>query len=106
MTVTIQNLIPEKITRRLNYSNACYHLVQNLLSSRLLSRNVKIRIQRTIILPVVLYECKTWSLTLREEQRVFENRVLRRIFGAKRDEVTGQWRKLHSEELHDLYFSP
>jgi len=65
-------------------------------------------IYRTIILPVVLYGCKTWSLTLREERRlrVFENRVLRRVFGPKRDEVTGKWRKLHNEELSDLYCSP
>jgi hypothetical protein len=76
-----------------------------LLSSRLLSKNLKIRIYKTIILPVVLYGCKTWSLTLREEHRlrVFGNRVLRRIFGPKIDEVTGEWRKLHNEELHDLY---
>jgi hypothetical protein len=69
---------------------------------------VKIKIYRTIILPVVLYGCETWSLTLREEHRsrVFENRVLRRIFGPKRDEVTGGWRKLHNEELHGLYSSP
>jgi hypothetical protein len=62
----------------------------------------------TIILPVVLYGCETWSLPLREERRlrVFENRVLRRLFGLKRDEVTGEWRKLHNEELHDLYFTP
>jgi hypothetical protein len=62
----------------------------------------------TLILPVVLYGCETWSPTLREELRlrVFENRVLRRIFGPKRDEVTGEWRKLHSEELHNLYSSP
>jgi hypothetical protein len=61
-----------------------------------------------IILPVVLYGCETWSLTLREEHRlkVFENRVLRRIFGPKRDEVTGEWRKLHNKEFHDLYSSP
>jgi hypothetical protein len=72
-------------------ANACYHAVQNLWSSRLLSRNVKIKIYKTIILPVVLYGCETMSLTLREEHRlrVFENRVLRRIFGSKRDKVTG-----------------
>jgi hypothetical protein len=68
----------------------------------------KIRIYKTIILPVVLYGCETWSLTVREEDRlrVFENRVLRRIFGPKRDEVTGGWRKLHNAELHNLYSSP
>jgi hypothetical protein len=78
------------------------------LSSRLLSRNVKVKIYKTIILPVVLYGCETWPHTLREEYRlwVFENRVLRRIFGPKRDEVTGEWRKLHSEELHNSYSSP
>jgi hypothetical protein len=78
------------------------------LSSRLLSRNVKVKIYKTIILPVVLYGCGTWSLTLREEHRVrvFENRVLRRIFGPKRDEVMGEWRKLHNEELHNLYPYP
>jgi hypothetical protein len=70
--------------------------------------NVKIKIYKTIILPVVLYGCETWSLTLREELRlrVFENRKLRRIFGPKRDEMTGDWRKLHNEELHGLYSSP
>jgi hypothetical protein len=74
----------------------------------LLPKNLKIRIYKTIILPVVLYGCETWSLTLREEHRlgVFENRVLRRIFGPKRDEVAGGWRKLHNEELHDMYSSP
>jgi len=82
--------------------------VQNLLSSRLLSKNTKIKIYRTIILPVVLYGCETWSLTLREEHRLrdFENRVLSRVFGPKRDEVTGKWRKLHNKELNDLYSSP
>ena len=82
--------------------------MQNLLSSSLLSKNLKIKIYRTIILPVVLYGCEIWSLTLREERRlrVFENRVLRRIFGPKRDEVTGEWRKLHNEELNNLYSSP
>jgi hypothetical protein len=75
----------------------------------LLSRNVKVNIvYKTIIIPVVLYWCETWSLTLREEHKlgVFENRVLRRIFGPKRDEVRGEWKKLHSEELHNLYSSP
>jgi hypothetical protein len=85
-TVTNQNLVQEEIKRRLNSGNACYHSVQNLLSSCLLSKNVKVRIYKTIILPVVLYGCETWSLTVREEHklRVFENRVLRRIFGPKR----------------------
>jgi hypothetical protein len=71
-------------------------------------RNVKVKIYKTIILPVGLYGCETWSLTLREEHRlrVFENRFLRRIFGPKRGEVTGEWRKLHNEELHNLYSSP
>jgi hypothetical protein len=70
--------------------------------------NINPHIRTTIILPVVLYGCETWSLTLREEHilRVFENRVLRRIFGLKRDEVTREWRKLHNEELRDLYSSP
>jgi hypothetical protein len=73
----------------------------------LLSKNLKIKIYRTIILPVVLYGCETWLLTLKEERRprAFENRVLRRIFGLKRDEVTGEWRKLHNE-LNNLYSSP
>jgi hypothetical protein len=73
-----------------------------------LSANLKIRIYNTIILPEVLYGCETRSLTLKEEHRlrVFENKVLRRIFGPKRDEVTGEWRKLHNEELRDLYSSP
>jgi hypothetical protein len=104
-TVTNPNLIQEEIKRKLNSSNACYHSVQNVLSSRLLSNSVEIRIYKTIILPVVLYGCETWSQTLRTEHRlrVFENRVFRRIFGPKRDEVIGGWRKLHNEELHNLY---
>jgi hypothetical protein len=79
----------------MNSSNARYLSVQNILSSRLLSKNIKI----IIILPMVLNWCETWSLTLREEYRlrVFENRVLKRIFESKRNEVTGDWRKLHNE---------
>jgi hypothetical protein len=80
------------------------------LSSSLLNvyKNVKIKIYRTIILPFVLYGCESWSLTLREEcrLRVFENRVLRRIFGPKRDELRGEWRRLHNKELYALYSSP
>jgi hypothetical protein len=90
-TLTNQNSIQEEIQGRLKSRNACYHSVQNLLSYSLLSKNLKIKIYRTIILPVVLYGCETWSLTLREESRlrVFENRVLRKVFGPRRDEVTG-----------------
>ena len=78
--------------------------MQNLLSSSLLSKNLRIKIYRTIILAVVLYGCETWSLTLREERRlrVFENRVLGGVFGPKRDEIRVEWRKLHKEELRDL----
>ncbi|KAJ4436661.1 hypothetical protein ANN_16792 [Periplaneta americana] len=80
---------------------------KKLLPSSLLSKNLKVRIYKTVILPVVLYGCETWTLTLREEQRlrVFENKILRKIFGAKSDEVTGEWRKLHNTELHALYSS-
>ena len=82
--------IAEEIKSRLKTENACYHSMQTLLSSRLLSKNLKIKIYRTIILPVVLYGCETWSLTLQEERklRVSENMVLR-IFGPRKDEVTG-----------------
>jgi len=107
-TLTNQNSIAKEIKSRLRSGNACYHSMQNLLFSRLLSKNLKIKIYRTIILLVVFYGCETWSLTLREEKklRVFENMVLRRIFGPRRDEVTGDWRRLHKEELNDLYSSP
>jgi hypothetical protein len=112
MTVTNQNLNQGEIKRRLNLGDSYYCSVQNLLSS-LLSKNVKMRIYKTIILLMVLYGCETWSLTLREEHRlrvfenrVFENRVLRRIFGLERDEVMEVCRKLHNEEHHKLYSSP
>jgi hypothetical protein len=107
-TVTNQNLIQEEIKRRLSSGNACYRSVQSLLSSRLFSKNLKRRLYTTIILPVILHGCENWSLSLREEYRlrVFENKVLSRIFRPKRDKVTGGWRKLHNEEIHDLYSSP
>jgi hypothetical protein len=101
-TVTNQNFIQEETKRRLNSGNACYHSVQNLLSSHLLPKNMKVTIYKTIILPVVLYGCEAWSLTVREEHKL---RVLR-IFGPKRDRVMGGWRKLHNKELHNLYSSP
>jgi hypothetical protein len=86
-TLTDQNCIHKEIKSRLNSGNACYHSDQSLLSYRLLSRNAKVKIYKTTIIPVVLYGCETWSLTLREEHRLrmFENRVLRRIFGLKMD---------------------
>jgi hypothetical protein len=105
-TLTNKNDIHDEIKSRLNSGNACYYSVQNLLSSCLISKNLKIKMYRTVILPVVLYGCETWSLTLREEcrLRVFENSVLR-IFGCKREEER-LWRKLHNDELDNLYSSP
>jgi len=103
-TLTNQISDVEEIDSRLRSGIACYHSVQNLLSSRLISKILKIKIYRIIILYVVLYGYETWSLTLREERklRLFENMVLRRIFGTSRVEVTGEWRRLHNEELNDL----
>jgi phosphopantetheine adenylyltransferase len=100
--LTTQNSTEEEIQSR--SGNSCYHLVQNILSSGLLSESIKIKIYRTIFLHVVLYGCETWSLTLREERRlrVFENRVLRRIFGPKRDKVIGERKKRHNAEHYDL----
>jgi hypothetical protein len=106
-TLRNQNYMQEEMKNRLKSGNACYHSAQSFLSSSFLSRNVKFKLHRTIILPVVVYGCETWSLTLREERRLrlFENRMLRRIFGPKRDEVTGEWRKLQNMEHNDLYSS-
>jgi hypothetical protein len=103
--VTNRNLIQEEIKCRLKSGIACYHSAQKLLSSRLLSKNIKIRIHKTIILPVVFYGCETLSLILRERYRlrVLENRVPRRIFGPKRDEMAGGWRKLYDEELRNFH---
>jgi hypothetical protein len=103
-TVTNQNLILEEIKRKLNSGNAGYHSVQNLLSFRQLSKDVKITIYKIIILLLVLNGCETWCLTLREGHRlrVFEKRVMR-IFGAIGDEVAVGCRKLHNEEFHHLH---
>jgi hypothetical protein len=107
-TLTDGIFIQEEIKSRLKSGNACYHSVQNILSSRLLSKYIKIRIYRNIILPAVWYVCETWSVILWEQRRlrVFENRALRIIFRTMRDEATGKWRRLHNEELDDLYSSP
>jgi len=106
-TFTHQIYIQEEIKSRLKSGNARYLSVKNLLSSDLPSKNLKIKMYRNIILPLILYGCETWSLTPREECKlsVFENRMLRRIFGPKRDEETREWRKLHNEELDHLYSS-
>ncbi|KAJ4451247.1 hypothetical protein ANN_02708 [Periplaneta americana] len=107
-TVTNINDTREEIKHRIIMGNACYYSIEKLLSSSLLSKNLKVRIYKTVILPVVLYGCETWTLTLREEQRlrVFENKIFGKIFGANGNEVTGEWRKLHNAELHAMYPSP
>ncbi|PSN40309.1 hypothetical protein C0J52_18618 [Blattella germanica] len=103
--ITNRNEIQKEIKHRLNSGNACYYALQRLLPSQLLT---KLKIYKTVILPVILYGCETWTLTLREEKRfrVFENKVLRKIFGPKRDEETGEWRRLHKTELNYLYGKP
>ena len=100
--LTNQNFIQGEIKCRLKAGNSCYYSVQTLLSSGLISKNLKIKMYETI-LPVVLYGCEAWSLILREERRlrVSENRILRRIFEPKRD-VNSLWRRLHNEEIHNL----
>jgi hypothetical protein len=107
-TLKNKSSIQEEIKSRFKSGNVCYHSVQNILSSRLSSNNIEIKIYITIILPSVLCGCETWLLTLREERRLmmFENRVLRRLFRPKRDDVTGEWRKQDNEELKDLYSLP
>jgi hypothetical protein len=96
----------EELKSRLNLGNACYHFVQCFVFPP--ARKGKVNTYKTIILPVVLYGCKTWTLTLSEEHRLrmFENRVLRRIFGPTRDKITEEWRTMHNAELHNLYSSP
>ena len=106
VTVTNTNDIREEIKRKINMGKACYYSLEKILSSRLLSNKLKVKTYKTIILPVVLYGCETLSLTLWEHRlRVFENKVLRKIFRAKKDEITGEWRKLHNAELNALYSS-
>jgi len=104
MVLSFSHKFVPEIKNRLKPGNACYHSVQNLLSYGLLSKNVKFKIYRTIILPVVACGCKTWSLILREERRlrVFEKRVLRRIFGPKRDEVIGNGEKYIMRSLKNF----
>ena len=96
-----QNPIYEAIKSRLMSQNACYCSVQNLWPSGLLSKNTKIKIYRAVILPIVLYECEALPLTLTEEHRlrVFKYRMLRKMFGLMRDEITGEWRRLHIKEI-------
>jgi hypothetical protein len=107
-TVTNKNCIHEEIKSRLNSGNTCYHYDQRLQCSSLLSKSLKTKIYKTIILPAVLYGFETWSLTLREEHRltVFEKRMVSGIFGPKYNEVVGGWRKLHNEKHNNLYASP
>jgi len=106
-TLTNHSFIQEENKSRLKGRNACCHSVQNILSSSLLftiqKYTIKIKICISLILLIVWYGCETWSLTVREERslKVLENRVLRRVFGSKSDEVTGEWRKLHNEELNN-----
>jgi hypothetical protein len=107
-TLTNQNGIHDEIKSRLNSGNACYYSVQFYFCFPVSCiKKLKIKLYKTLILPVELYGCETWSLTLREEHRlrVFENRVLRMIFGPKREE-DGSWSELHNDELHRLYSSP
>ena len=85
--------------------NSCYYSLEKILSSHLLSKKLKVNTYKTIILPVVLYGCETWSLIFREEHRlrVCENKLLGKISGAKRDKITAEWRKFHNFELHALF---
>jgi hypothetical protein len=105
-TLTNQNDIRDEIKTRLNSGNACYYSVQNLLSSRVISKNLNMKVYKTVIMLIVLCGCETWSLTFRATHRlkVFENKVLRKIFGPKKEE-DGSWRKLHNDELRNLYSS-
>jgi hypothetical protein len=104
-TLKNQHCIHEEIMSRLNSGKACHHLFKNLLSSSLRSKNIKVKTHKTIILPVVLAGCDTWSLILREKHRLrmFKNSVQRKISGPTKEEVTGDWRQLHNKKMHELY---
>jgi len=101
--ITSKNGVTEEIKIRLVSGNACFYS----LPSQLISRKLKLKIYRTVILPVILYGCESWSRTLSDEHklRVFENKVLRKIYGPKRGATTGEWRRLHNEKFHGLYNS-
>jgi hypothetical protein len=107
MTLINENDIHDEIKSRLNSGNACYYSVQSVLSSQVMSKNLKIKYKNNCNFASCTVWCETCSLTLREEHRlrVFENRVLKKIFGPKREE-DGSWRRLHNDELHNLYSSP
>jgi hypothetical protein len=102
--LTNKNCIEEEIKSRLNWEEACYYPVQSILSSRLISKNIQMKICERTIIRVVLYGCETWSVTLREEYklRMFDKRVLKRMFESKREEVEGSCRRLHNEEIQNL----
>ena len=103
--ITNTNDIHEEIKRRIKMGNVCYYSLEKM-SSSLFSNKFKVNIKQSYT--VVLYGCETWSLTLREEHRltIFVNKVLRKIFGTKKDEIIGEWSKLHNAEVHALYSSP
>ena len=107
-TLKNQNSIQEENHSTLQSGNACCHSVKNLLSSSLLPKTIKIKIQRTVILSIVVYGYENWSLKLKEEHMlsVFQRKVLRRMFGCKREEVTWEWREIYNENMNDLYSSP
>jgi hypothetical protein len=106
-TLTNQNSIQEKNHSTLQSGNACCHLVKNLLSSILLHKTINIKILRTVILSIVLHGYENWSLTLEEEHMlsVFQSKVVRSIFGPKRDEVKGEWREIYNEKLNDVHLT-
>jgi hypothetical protein len=106
-TVTSENCLHEEIKSNLSSGNTCYRSFHSLLSSQRLGKNLKFKTFKTILLPVVLYGCETWSPAVNEVRRlrVLENEVLRRIFRPEGEEVVKDWRRLHNEVLHNFYTS-